>query len=69
MGKGAAHCKAYSAVSGAKTIEPIEMPFGLCTRDGPRKHVLEEGAYWCQLASTIEPFICGGDAAFFVKLL
>ena len=26
-----------------KTAEPIEMPFGLITRVGPRYHVLEEG--------------------------
>jgi len=24
-----------------KTAEPIEMPFELCTRVGPRKHVLD----------------------------
>jgi len=29
-----------SAVSCAKTAEPIEMPFGLWTRMGPRKHAL-----------------------------
>ena len=28
-------------MSCAKTAEPIEMPFGLWTRDGPRKHVLD----------------------------
>jgi len=27
----------------AKTAEPIEMPFGLLTLVGPRKHVLDEG--------------------------
>jgi len=26
-----------------KTAEPIEMPFGLRTRMGPRKHVLDGG--------------------------
>ena len=42
---GTAHCK----VSCAKTTEPIEMPFGLWTRVGPRKHALDEvhnGATW-----------------------
>ena len=30
-------------VSPAKTAEPIDMPFGLRTWVGPRKHVLDEG--------------------------
>jgi len=30
-------------VSPAKTAEPIEMPFKLWTRLGPRNHVLDEG--------------------------
>jgi len=29
--------------------EPIEMLFGLWTRVGPRKHVLDEVAHWRQL--------------------
>ena len=36
-------------VSPAKTAEPIEMPFGLWTRVGPRNHVLDGvhiGATW-----------------------
>jgi len=32
-----------TAVSYAKTAEPIEMPFGLWAQVGPRKHVLEGG--------------------------
>jgi len=28
-------------VNCAKTAEPIKMPFGLWTRVGPRKHVLD----------------------------
>jgi len=41
-GNGAAHCKVYgrSAVSCAKTAEPIETPFGTWTRVGPRNHIL-----------------------------
>jgi len=55
-------------VSPAKTAEPIEMPFGMWTRVGPRKYVLEKwgswgGAHWRNLANTIEPLMCGGDAA------
>jgi len=46
-----------------KTAEPIEMPFGIWTRVGPRRHVLE-GVYWRHLANTIERPICGGDTAF-----
>jgi len=47
--------------------EPIEMPFGLWTRAGPKNHVLDVlggDAYWYYLLSTTEPSICGGDAAF-----
>jgi len=42
-GEGASHCKVQgrSAVSCAKTAEPIEMPFGLWARMGPRNHVLD----------------------------
>ena len=44
-GKGAPHCKVYghSAVICAKTAKPIEMPFGLWARVGPRNHVLDGG--------------------------
>jgi len=31
-------CRSVTIVSPAKTAEPIEMPFGLWTRVGPRKH-------------------------------
>ena len=31
----------HSTVICAKTAEPIEMPFGLWTRVGPRKYVLD----------------------------
>jgi len=48
-----------TAVSGAKMAELIEMPFGLCTRLGPRKHVLGG------VVKTIEPSICGGDTTCF----
>ena len=49
-------------VNSAKTAEPIEMSFGVWTRVGPRKHVLDGGADWRSLANTIEPSGCGGDA-------
>jgi len=35
------HLRRHSAVSCAKTVEPIEMPFGLWTGIGARKHVLD----------------------------
>ena len=50
-------------MSCAQTAEPIEMPFGIWTPVGPRKHVLDGvhiGATW----RMIEPSMCGGDAAF-----
>jgi len=64
-GKGAAHCKVYwlSVVSCARTAEPIEMPFGIWTRVGPRKHGLGKGADWRHLANATEPSMYGGDAA------
>jgi len=55
-------CRFVTVVSPAKTAEPIEMPFGLWTRVGRRKHVLH-GAHWRNLVNTIEPSVCGGDAA------
>jgi len=51
-------------VSCAKMAKPIEMPFGLWTRVGPRKHMVgvtlaPPGIYhW-----PVHNFICGGDAA------
>jgi len=72
----AAHCYRRSSVvclrvglpvtivSRAKTAEPIEMPFGMWTRVGPRKHILDVGAHWSYLANTTEPSMRGGDAAF-----
>jgi len=40
FGERGSHCKIYglSAVSCAKTAEPIDLSFGLWTRVGPRKH-------------------------------
>jgi len=47
-----------------KTAEPIEMPFGLWTRVGLRKHVLDRGANWRHMSNTTEPSMYGGYAAF-----
>jgi len=64
-GERAAHCKVHGhyAVSCATTAEPIEMLFGIWTQVGPRKHVLGGGAHWHRLVNTIEPSMCGSDAA------
>jgi len=47
----------------AKTAAPIKMPFGIWTPVVSRKHVLDGGAYWHNLANTTEPSMYGGDAA------
>jgi len=67
-GKGA-HCEVWEnfAVSCAKTAESIEMPFGMWTRVGSRKHLLDWGAHWRHLANMIEPSVCGDDAAFLLN--
>jgi len=38
-------CLSVTVVSPAETAEPIEMPFGLRTRVGPRNHVLDGGQH------------------------
>jgi len=38
-----AWCQSVTLVNPAKMAAPIEMPFGLRTRAGPRNHVLDEG--------------------------
>jgi len=47
-------CLSVTIVNPAKTTEPIEMPSGVWTYLGPRKHVLDKGTRWCHLVSTIE---------------
>jgi len=81
LGQRGAHCK-VSAVSCAKTAESSHLPFGLWTLVHRRKHkfslirqlapMCPHGrAYWHNLANTIEPSVCGGDAVLglYVKLL
>jgi len=56
-------CRSVTIASPAKTAEPIEMPFALWTGVGPRKSVhIRRGAHWRDLANTIKPSMCGGDA-------
>jgi len=49
--------------------EPIDLPFGLWTWMGRRNHKFSRirshhgSAHWRHLANTIEPSVCGGDAA------
>ena len=40
-------CRSVTIVIPAKTAEPIEMPFGLWTRMGPRNHALHGGSDLC----------------------
>jgi len=56
-------CQSVTIVCPAETVEPIEMSFGTWTRVGPRKHVLDGGAHWRNLANTTEPSVCSRDAA------
>jgi len=49
-------------VSPAKTAEPVQMQFVMLSGAGPENHVLHGSAHWYNLANTIEPFVCGGDA-------
>jgi len=65
-GQMAARCKVQglSAVSCAKTAEPIEMQFEILSRACPGNQVLYgSGAHWRHLANTIKPPVCCGDAA------
>jgi len=50
-------------MSGAKTDELIEMPFGIWTRVGPGNHMLD-GVHIGATCATIEPSMCGSNAAF-----
>jgi len=43
-----------------KTAKATEMAFGMWIRVCPRKHLYRS---MCTLAKTIEPSMCGGDAA------
>jgi len=55
--------RSVTIVSRARTAEPIEKPFGTLSPVGPRKHVLDRGAHWRNLANRTESSVCGGDAA------
>ena len=56
-------------MSCAKTAEPIQTPLRVLTLVDPTKHVFDGGAHWCNVANTIESFMCGGDAAFLSSYL
>jgi len=69
-----------SAVSCTKMTQPIDLPFGLWTRVGRRKHKFNRihqvaplcpptRAHWRNLANTIEPSVCGGHAALYQSTL
>jgi len=64
------HARRHSAVSCAKMAEPIEMPFVLCTRIGPRKHVL--GVKYCyhwrlSVCLSVRQHISGTTRAIFTN--
>jgi len=44
--EGESKVSALHAMSCAKTAETTEMPFGMWTRAGQRKHVLHGSAHW-----------------------
>jgi len=57
-------------MSPTKTAEPIKIPFGLWSwtavwdaNSCGLKEARVGGAHWLNLANTIEPSVCGGDAA------
>ena len=73
------HARRHCTMSCAKMAEPIDLPFGLWTGVGGKKHKFNGirqvasmchhvmthwcgMAHWRQLANTIEPSVCGGDA-------
>ena len=56
-------CRSVTVMSPAKTAESIEMPFGIWTRVGPRKHALGRGANWRHLANITEPSMCSSGTA------
>jgi len=41
------------------------MPFGGMDSGRPKEKYVGWGLHWCHTANTIEPSMCGGDAAFF----
>jgi len=72
-----ARCKVLglSAVSCAKTAEPIDLPFGLWTPLGRRMHKFNRirlvapmcpygRTHYRHLANTIEPSVCGGNVPY-----
>ena len=81
FGERVAHCKGYGiSVSCAEMAEPIDLPFGLWTRVGRRKHMFNHirqvapmcphgRTHWRHLMNTVEPSICSSDAGAYVKLL
>ena len=55
-------CRSVCHSSCAKTAELIEMPLG-CGFGWVEESMCYMGAHWRHLANTIEPSLCGGDAA------
>ena len=66
MGGGTARTVLSMFGGPAKMAEPIKMPFGIWTRVSPAQGsiCISWDAHWRNLANTIEPSMCSGDAAF-----
>ena len=43
----------------------IKMQFGMLSGVSPGNHILDGSAHWRHLANTIEPSLCGDDAALY----
>jgi len=56
------------SAASSKTAEPIEMLFGMWTRVGPRKHVLDVGAHWRHPMNTIELNSCAAAMQPFCEI-
>jgi len=56
---------ASNAGQPCKTTKLIEMPFGMWTLVGPRKHYIRWGAHWRHLANMSESSVYSDDADFF----
>jgi len=51
-------------MSCTKTAELFEIAFGMLSGMGTGMHISRYSAHWRHVANTIEPSVCGGDAAF-----
>ena len=50
-------------MSCAEVAEPIDILFGIWTRLGPSKHVVDGDTHWHHLENMVAPSMCVGIAA------